>query len=270
LHDLVKMEAQDIDVLHQKLGDALSDSGRGKRVTSGVDWATLFQVVIKRFGSRLGNLRHVLQSLSVSDEEDRILKAFAQINIMLTPYIPYGLKPNRAAPEEGHSLSPLAWASPAFEMCSTSHTSYISSLSPMTASEKLLSGAVQVTTKEICRVLVKMWAAGVEAGLDPRYWVRRTSRTLPGENQGPFEVLAGTWRGELMGLMEWLDWHMWVKCSPACSDEELCYMPTWPFFGGPPPGPAAGQDANNPGETSGNAWERPMPQCIRKFAPYSF
>ncbi|GAW04048.1 hypothetical protein LENED_005814 [Lentinula edodes] len=94
---------------------------------------------------------------------------------MLTPYIPYDLKPNVAADlrvaERVDHIS-LAWASPAYELCSTIHTSYIAkSLSGrMTPSERLLLGAVQDTTKEICRVLVKMWATGVEVGLDAKYW----------------------------------------------------------------------------------------------------
>ncbi|KAF9072003.1 hypothetical protein BDP27DRAFT_1445989 [Rhodocollybia butyracea] len=279
LYDLLKIEPQDIDILHRKLREALSEIGHGERVTSGVDWETLYQVIIKRFGSRLENLHHVLRSdlgSTILDEEDRILKSFAQVNIMLTPYIPYGVKPNLAAPNpmvEGDSPpSLLAWASPAYEMCSTSHTSYISSSTDitkrMTASEKLLLGAVQDTTKEICRVLVKMWSTGVEAGLDLRYWVRRTAGTVAGENQDPFGALVENWRRELEGLMEWLDWHMWVKCSPACSNDELCYMPTWPYFGGPPAGPSMGPTVEDMGETK--EWERPMPKCIRKIAPYSF
>jgi len=30
--------------------------------------------------------------------------------------------------------------------------------------------------------------------------------------------------------MDWLDWSMWIKCKPACGFEEICYLPTWPFF----------------------------------------
>ena len=81
----------------------------------------------------------------------------------------------------------------------------------MTSSEKLLLGSVQDTTSEICRVLVNMWATGVEAGLDEKYWVRRTS--------DGFGVLGQQWREQLEQLVEWLDWHMWVRCRPACGDE---------------------------------------------------
>ncbi|KAF5383987.1 hypothetical protein D9757_006956 [Collybiopsis confluens] len=288
LYDLVQIESREIDMLHRKLREALL-GGTSARLTSGVDWEALFQVVIRRYGSRLDSLHYVLGAVAgdatrstILDEEDRVLKAFAQVNVMLSPYIPYGSNP-------AQSPGTSAWAAPVFEMCSTIHTSHIAkNLSHrMTASEALLLRAVQDTTKEICRVLVKMWTAGVQQGLDSRYWVRRTQ----GQVQGPaFQVLARQWRGDLEHLMSWLDWHIWTACKPACGDEvgvvvvtlsskrahrdesqEMCYMPTWPFFGGPPPGPAAGgpeSPANTP--ASGNEWERPIPKCIRKIPPYSF
>lgn len=278
LYDLAKIEPQDIDTLHRKLREALLDSS--ERVTSGVDWQTLLQVVIKRFGSRLEALRYVLgvsagdESSTILDEQDRVLKAFVQINVILTPYIPYGVKPTLES-KGGDNDSPrtLAWASSVYELCSTSHTSYIASsrdvYGTMTSSEKLLLGAVQDTTNEICRVLVKMWATGVEAGLDEKYWVRRTVEHPHLER---FGVLAKQWHVELEELVGWLDWHIWVKCSPACGNEEMCYMPTWPFFGGPPPGPAGGKSELNSVEKpeEGNEWERPRPKCIRRIAPYSF
>ncbi|KAE9397444.1 hypothetical protein BT96DRAFT_1036046 [Gymnopus androsaceus JB14] len=263
LYDLVQMESQDVDSLHRKLREALLDT-----TSSSVDWQTLIQVVIKRFGSRLEALRYVLGVSAGGDSS-----AFAQINIMLTPYIPYGVKPPVAAGDD--SPATFAWASSVYKLCSTSHTSYIASAKGvserMTASEKLLLGAVQDTSTEICRVLVKMWATGVEAGLDEKYWVRRT---VDQEHGDRFGTLGKRWLGELDELMAWLDWHMWVKCSPACGDSEMCYMPTWPYFGGPPPGPAAGNlpqesvDGDKP--ETGNEWERPQPKCIRRIAPYSF
>ncbi|KAJ3887418.1 hypothetical protein GG344DRAFT_55716 [Lentinula edodes] len=289
LHDLATIAPADVSTLHQKLRAALEVQDNLTRVTSGVDWQTLFRVVINRFGSRLQNLRYVVigsarhSGSTILDDEDRVLKAFAQINVMLTPYVPYDLKPNAAADlrvAERVDHITLAWASPAYELCSTIHTSYIAkSLSGrMTPSERLLLGAVQDTTKEICRVLVKMWATGVEAGLDAKYWVRRPGRQEKRDHHDDrFGALARQWSVEIEHLMDWLDWHMWVSCSPACSDEEMCYMPTWPFFGGPPPGPAMSPESGNSFETNpesgsdnSNEWTRPMPKCIRKIAPYSF
>ncbi|KIK71463.1 hypothetical protein GYMLUDRAFT_52541 [Collybiopsis luxurians FD-317 M1] len=280
LYDLVQIDQRDVVTLHKKLREALSDDGSSRSITSGIDWEALFQVTIKRYGTRLETLRYVLGAVAgddskstILDEQDRVLKAFAQVNVMLTPYVPYGFYKERQPVIEDESSRMLAWASPVYEMCSTSHTSYIADklLERMTAPERLLLGAVRDTTKEICRVLVKIWATGVEQSLDSRYWVRRT--VGQDERHQDFEALARRWRIDLEHLMDWLDWHMWSKCSPACGDEEMCYMPTWPFFaGGPPPGPAEGpeSEASIPQATPGNEWQRPIPKCIRKIPPYSF
>ncbi|KAJ3813863.1 hypothetical protein F5876DRAFT_34179 [Lentinula aff. lateritia] len=289
LYDLATIAPADVSTLHQKLRAALEVQDNLTRVTSGVDWQTLFRVVINRFGSRLQNLRYVVigsahhSGSTILDDEDRVLKAFAQINVMLTPYIPYDLKPNVAADlrvteRVDHITS--VWAAPAYELCSTIHTSYIakSLLGRMTPSERLLLGAVQDTTKEICRVLVKMWATGVEADLDAKYWLRQPGRQEKRDHHDDrFGALARQWSVEIEHLMDWLDWHVWVSCSPACSDEEMCYMPTWPFFGGPPPGPAMRPESGTSSETNpesvsdkSNEWARPMPKCIRRIAPYSF
>ncbi|KAJ3839248.1 hypothetical protein F5878DRAFT_535967 [Lentinula raphanica] len=291
LYDLAQIDRKDVVTLHQKLREALhlQDDNHPTKVTSGVDWPTLIQVIIKRFGSRLESLRYVSTShsgsTSILDDEDRVLKVFAQINVMLTPYIPYGLRVVEDENEKaaGASAGALAWAEPVYELCSTSHTSYIAKalLGSMTPSERLLLGAVRETTQEICRVLVKIWASGKEAGLDEKYWLRRTKAKGQANNHSVTErdqqddklkyvALAKRWTGEIERLMDWLDWHMWVRCSPACGDEELCYMPTWPFFGGPPPGPAAGPEPIEETSRDGVEWERPVPKCIRKIAPYSF
>ncbi|KAJ3715780.1 hypothetical protein C8R42DRAFT_746018 [Lentinula raphanica] len=286
LYDLAQIDRKDVATLHQKLRQALSqvsqDDPTKLKVTSGVDWPTLIQVIIKRFGSRLESLRDVLSVMpgsgsgqashsgsttTILDDEDRVLKVLAQINVMLTPYIPYGLR----VVENERDAATLKWAEPVYELCSTSHTSYVAKalLGSMTPSERLLLGAVRETTQEICRVLVKIWASGKEAGLDEKYWLRRPNTQRDQQND-KYDALAKRWTGEIERLMDWLDWHMWVRCSPACSDEELCYMPTWPFFGGPPPGPAAGPEPIEETSRDGVEWERPVPKCIRKIAPYSF
>ncbi|KAG1889685.1 uncharacterized protein F5891DRAFT_1073069, partial [Suillus fuscotomentosus] len=40
----------------------------------------------------------------------------------------------------------------------------------------------------------------------------------------------GEWKEDVIQLISWLDWSMWVKCRLACGFEEMCYyLPTWPF-----------------------------------------
>ncbi|KAJ7677161.1 hypothetical protein B0H17DRAFT_1237781 [Mycena rosella] len=73
----------------------------------------------------------------------------------------------------------------------------------LTASERLLLGAFDETNREICRVV----------------------RTI----EDPHQVVD-RWRADTHALMAWLDWSVWIKCRPACGVEEMCYLPTWPYF----------------------------------------
>ena len=85
----------------------------------------------------------------------------------------------------------------------------------MTASERLLLRALDDTNREICRVVVKMWVAGVHAGLDTFIPLNATSEHPP---QHPRIIVQG-WRADTTALMSWLDWAVWVKCHPACGVE---------------------------------------------------
>ncbi|EEB90012.1 hypothetical protein MPER_11839, partial [Moniliophthora perniciosa FA553] len=186
-----------------------------KPQASGVDWVAMMNVIVKRYGTRLETLRYLLEMKPVADDwSDLARKAFTQLDIMLTPYIPY----------DARSLNETSEASAVYEMCGTSHTSYIGrrALRSMTKSERMLFSAIQETTKEICRVLVASWERGASAGISPKYQAY-------GERIGDEELLE-IWRNDVLGLMDWLDWSIWVRCPPTCGDEESCYLPTWPFF----------------------------------------
>ena len=138
-----------------------------------------------------------------------------------------------------------------------------------------------------------MWAKGVLSGFDDMlpYSVDQAKET---------ESVLSEWRIQLDTLMGWLDWSVWVKCKPACGHEvcvgyldrvkflisvfkEICYLPTWPFFGRTFPGfPGGGEGPEwrkPPGrhniivtedEGIDDGWERPEPKCLRRFEPYSF
>jgi hypothetical protein len=102
--------------------------------------------------------------------------------------------------------------------CGTRHTSHIHTrAATLTASERLLLSALDGTNREICRVVVRMWAAGVRAGLDPL--LPRDEAPVDAEVSG----VVREWRAETRTLMAWLDWSMWVKCRPACGFE-VCFI----------------------------------------------
>ncbi|KAK1235380.1 hypothetical protein PQX77_001401 [Marasmius sp. AFHP31] len=223
---------------------------------SSVDWSALMNVIVRRYGKRLEVLRYILDS--ASNLEDAFTKAFAQLEVMLMPYLLDDAIPDTRNTESTLNLGRI------YDLCSTSHTSYILRTERiserLTKSEQLLLASIRTTSKEICRVLVNAWGVGFLA------------RSTDPEKSGHISIpdIIVTWQADVTRLMEWLDWSMWVKCKPACGDEELCYLPTWPFFGGPPPADTYIPDHMKQTEEEEQAWRKPMPRCIRRLAPYEF
>ncbi|KAF8126987.1 hypothetical protein EV363DRAFT_1173187 [Boletus edulis] len=251
-------------------------------LSSGIDWKTLIQVIIDRYAGRLELTRYLLNS-SVTDPDeilDLAKKTQTQLRIMLTPYLLFSATPT--------DKSNLNWTIPIFKLCATTHTySMDSDLDAMTVSEKLLLQAVRGTTQEICRVVTRMWAAGVCAGIDPQL------NTKDHPDIAEVTHLWVTWTEDLDRLMAWLDWNVWIKCNPGCGPEEMCYLPTWPAgFPRPRRGPSPpNTDRPQPERLAGfdfrtmvterlaeemqhifkpgpNDWIRPQPRCIRRIDPY--
>jgi len=90
----------------------------------------------------------------------------------------------------------------------------------MTDSESLLLNAMREMTREICRVVTSMWSSGVLAGVGiPRRRHLELEAT---------RALMKKWKHDLDGLMQWLDWNVWVKCRPACHGPEVCMRSCFP------------------------------------------
>ncbi|KAG8213369.1 hypothetical protein J3R82DRAFT_11860 [Butyriboletus roseoflavus] len=212
-------------------------------------------------------------------------KTQTQLRIMLTPYLLFS-----ATPTDESDKTELDWTVPIYKLCATTHTySMESELDSMTDAEKLLLKAVRGTSREICRVVTKMWAAGVCAGIDP---LLNTKESL---DVSEITHLWGTWAEDLNRLMEWLDWNVWIKCNPGCGPEEMCYLPTWPVGfprmewgpGRKPPSPShperltgfdfrnmamesLAEELSNIIKPEPDEWIRPQPKCVRRIAPYEF
>jgi len=217
---------------------------------------------VDRYDARLEMVLYLLNATA----EDTLVtakKAMGQFRVMLTPYILHTAVPG--VRDAGGNT----WAAPVFAFCATSHTAYIrrsaSISAKLTPAEQLLLRAVEETNREICRVVVTMWAEGVMAGLDD---------ALPPPADTPIhvasEALARKWKSAVEGLMGWLDWSVWVKCRPECSFEEICYLPTWPFFGGGGGGPGGGgrrerPEGGGPPQPEDPAYLHPQPQCVRRL-----
>ncbi|KAJ7856705.1 hypothetical protein B0H14DRAFT_2752483 [Mycena olivaceomarginata] len=253
-HRLLGISSEDIAAVLGKLTDA----GQRRRLD------TLFKVVVDRYGDRLELLRYVLNATSDADPLVTAKNAMSQFRVMLHPYILHA-----AVPVPGSADT--AWATPVYKFCATSHTSYIqrsAALSTLlTASERLLLNAVEEVNREICRMVVGMWAEGVAAGLDD---------ALPVDPPIAHDsaVLTRKWQTTVKDLMTWLDWSVWIKCRPACGFEEMCYLPTWPFGGGgggrggPPPRDSPDGPPASPVHRDSVAepdYLRPQPQCVRRL-----
>ncbi|KAH6909269.1 hypothetical protein BKA70DRAFT_230712 [Coprinopsis sp. MPI-PUGE-AT-0042] len=247
----------DRDTLMRKL-EEMASSRPG---TSGIDWQSIYRVVIHRYADRLELLQYMLQDFPVNSTTLHTVHQY--VGSMLSTYI---LR-NVEVPSPQHSTL-FGWASPVFERCTTLQTQYIAKLDTLTSSERLLLRAVQDVLHEICRVTTNIWAEGVELELE--------DKTIPVGN------ILENWRRSIDELVHWLDWSVWVKCKPACGYEETCYLPTWPFFSRDSSTPAPGVDesqAHFPGHLfdgrwipNGKAdplpeWVKPQPRCMRRLAP---
>ncbi|KAH7928225.1 hypothetical protein BV22DRAFT_1083297 [Leucogyrophana mollusca] len=274
-HRLNGLSSADTAALRGRLGQVLVDR---EQKSSGVDWQTLFRVVADRYADRLEFMHHLL-----TDEGGDLLRQAKniqlQLRVVVTPYALHSAVPPNASMMHDADNS---WASSVFRECATTHTAQIAKLSAvMTASERLMLHSLQETTREICRVLVGMWADGVMAGLDEYLWQDPPSG---GDDDDKLERIMAQWKGQLTSLMGWLDWSVWIKCKPACGLEEVCYLPTWPFGFPLPSLPLEHEDLSpksrsqmlllqrqtQPGAGDGNEWQRPQPKCIRRLPPYSF
>ncbi|KAJ7176464.1 hypothetical protein C8R46DRAFT_943392 [Mycena filopes] len=245
-HRLLGIASVDVAAVMNRLTEAYT----GPPIAgSGIDWDAHFRVVVNRYADRFEMVRYTLNNAS-SDSLVAAQKAISQLRVMLKPYILDKIIPHANG----------AWATPVFKTCATAHTDHIrrsTTLSVnLTPSEKLLLNAAEETTREICRVIVRIWAEGVVAGLD---------EALPVAN--PIQLnsvdLLDRWKTALDDLMAWLDWSVWIKCRPQCSFEEMCYLPTWPFDFLEP-------FQIFPPEDFSEEYLRPKPQCIRRLEPYTF
>ena len=205
---MINITKEDLSVVKSRLEEVLVRPGD---LSSGIDWKTLIRVIVDRYSQRLELTRYLLNSSATDPDEivDLANKTQTQLRIMLTPYILYS-----ATPTDPSDKTELDWTVPIYKLCATTHThSMESELDSMTDAEKLILKAVRGTSREICRVVTKMWAAGVYAGIDP---LLNTKESLDISEITP---LRNTWAEDLNRLMEWLDWSVWVKCNPGCGPE---------------------------------------------------
>ncbi|KAF9460356.1 hypothetical protein BDZ94DRAFT_1311611 [Collybia nuda] len=267
-HRIKGMSSSDRTSVINRLREVL---GNTTEPSSGVDWSTLLRVITQRFADRLELIQYFVNDTSDGSPSVQLKKlrsAQFQLRTMLTPYILFSSSP----PPDSDSRANISWATPVFKHCATTHTTLFTTnhaiSSRLTPSEKLILDAVRGTTKEICRVVVRLWAEGVMTGIDP-VEPYHPSTPLPAKD---INNMVARWRDEIDSLMGWLDWSVWVKCRPACSFEEMCYLPTWPFLrpSNPPHrDPQTQTGVKWPNQDNESEWLDPKPKCYRRVKPYN-
>ena len=269
-HRLQGLVALDLKSFQTRIREVASQDELG----SGVDWRTLIHVVVDRYAERLEILQYLLNTTSATEHARQIQR---QLRTMLVPYILYT---STRTPDSTN----YSWALPVYEHCATTHTRYISSTqsisAKLTKSESLILRSIQEVSKEICRVVLGMWAEGVEFGLDiiPPASISLSSSTSRLElGSTAITGVMDQWQKLTQDLMAWLDWSVWVTCNPACGHEEVCYLPTWPFLHGPywPHDPSSNFDVGQVQmdvhllPTDDGEEGRPQPKCIRRVEPFT-
>ena len=246
-----KISEADSKYVRDQLADIFTREGQG----SGIDWGSITHVVVDRYGGRLELLQHILQNPeSKRNITEQVAEARSQVLIMLTPYmLVSAIPPNPTGPVD------RSWIDPVVKNCASTHTAWAPE-NLLTPQEKVIKAAVEQVLFQICSVLGDIW---VDAFDSEGAGVRELERFLM------------KWESDIAGLMDWLDWSIWLKCDPGCGPEvssrlvhpmdplslqlilqEICYIPTWPW-------------GYLPGSTKGGAIDM-TPRCVEAVAPYTF
>ncbi|KAJ7270449.1 hypothetical protein C8J57DRAFT_1605441, partial [Mycena rebaudengoi] len=192
-HRLQGIDATDTQAVMQRLSDLLKSN---EHAGSGVDWRVMIQVIVDRHADRLELADYLFSTATKNNIFDAASKVQVQLRAMLTGYLLHSVQP------PSYIAANRSWALPVWQLCATRHTANIRSSSQIlkrfTASEHMLLSAIEEINREICRVLVGMWAEGVVAGLDAALPVENTTSSIP--------AVVEHWTIQLSALMKWLDW----------------------------------------------------------------
>jgi hypothetical protein len=221
---LDKISEADSKYVQDQLIDVFTRDGQG----SGIDWGSITQVIVDRYGKRLELLRHILENPeSKRNVTERVAEARSQVLIMLTPYmLTSAIPPNPTGPVD------RSWIDPVVKHCASTHTAWAPE-ALLTPQEKVIKGAVEEVLSQICSVLGDIWVDAFDS-----------------EKTGTKELeqFLEKWQSDITGLMDWLEWSIWLKCDPPCGPEvssrpffptslfdlqsivqEICYITTFPW-----------------------------------------
>ena len=176
----------DSDRVREQLNEMFTRTGQG----SGIDWGSITQIVVDRYGERLELLQHILKNPeSKRNVSEQVAEARSQT--MLMPYMLVSAIP----------LNPIGPVDPSWIVnhCASTHTAW-GPETLLTPKENIIKAAVEEVLSRICGVLGSIW---LDAFDSEKSSVREFERFL---EKGRLYITQ---------LMDWFDWPMWLKCEPA-------------------------------------------------------
>ncbi|KAJ4480071.1 hypothetical protein J3R30DRAFT_3873763, partial [Lentinula aciculospora] len=243
-HRILGISHSDIGNIKLQVEEELATE-KWKNPAHGVDWSPLFHTVVQRYAARLELIQFDLNSTDCSLESlsSTLRATFLQLRGMLQPY---DLATARPIIEE--FSDDINWAATIFKACTTAYPPLISTFLSLTPSEELMLSALKTTNREICRIITKIWADGVNYRLESPLGTRGSIMHL--------RTIYERWKQNVDALMVWLDWSAWLRCKPTCSSDEMCYLPMSPYL--------------VPGADPADDWltqaHDPQPACIPKHS----
>lgn len=193
---LTGISQQDVARVQTDVAEMLT---RNPNKRSGVDWQGLARVIQDRFSDRLPFVRYLAHK-SYANATEQAVAVRREVLISLLHYM-----------SRDHVGTP-EWYAQMADACATRYTSPLP-VSRFTKQEHVLYNATREVLHEICRVYTDVWRDAFDV----------EERTVDVAAQR-----LDKWRGDFDALVQWLDWPVWMGCSPACgvevSDFRLCKL----------------------------------------------
>ncbi|CAE6477847.1 unnamed protein product [Rhizoctonia solani] len=223
-HRLNNISAGDMSRLKTEMEEVLKTG----RPAPSVNWRSLLQDIVSRYGERLEELRYLLRRSDL-DAEAIVAKAREKILIMLTPHIVLpksqsnSIRVRRGDQQPLHtsssntsasqSIPDDGWPTRIYDACANHPTIDFARERQLTAQEERLANSIERVNRAICSTLITVWATAFDSGDKPLL----------------AKHMVIEWKKEIEELMDWLDWTMWIKCDPPCGQGFQCTLATWPW-----------------------------------------